>query len=239
VRADPEKLPKKFGDLVNADHIVAHSEESQGLTGERDALLVVDRFTDYIDCYPLATKTADDAYGAFVEYFGKEKPSEVYIWTDSAHELKKSVKALGVPHGKATPGRHQANGFCERTVRRVVEGARALLEHAGLPSCFWVFAVRHWCFMHNVKVTEGGSPWDLRHGRGNFQGPKYPFGCTVDFLPKPEAVKAMPKFEPRATVGIIVGYYLQPGGEWKGEYMVFHGKSSSITTSTDLGISTS
>jgi hypothetical protein len=29
-------------------------------------------------------------------------------------------------------------------VRKIVEGARAILEHAGLPSCFWVFAVRYW-----------------------------------------------------------------------------------------------
>ena len=31
--------PKKFGDLVSADYIVAQSEESMGLTGERDALV--------------------------------------------------------------------------------------------------------------------------------------------------------------------------------------------------------
>ena len=31
----------------------------------------------------------------------------------------------------------------------------------------------------------------------------------------------MPKFEARACQGIFVGYYLQPGGEWKGEYLVF------------------
>ena len=31
----------------------------------------------------------------------------------------------------------------------------------------------------------------------------------------------MPKFEARACQGIFVGYYLQPGSEWKGEYLVF------------------
>ena len=52
VEHDPATAPKKFGDLVNADHIIAHSDEAMGLTGERDALAVVDQFTDYIDCYP-------------------------------------------------------------------------------------------------------------------------------------------------------------------------------------------
>ena len=31
----------------------------------------------------------------------------------------------------------------------------------------------------------------------------------------------MPKFEARACQGIFVGYYWQPGGEWKGAYLVF------------------
>ena len=44
--------PQKFGDLVNADYIVAQSEDSMGLTGERDALVIVDRATNYKDCFP-------------------------------------------------------------------------------------------------------------------------------------------------------------------------------------------
>ena len=44
--------PKKFADLVNADYIVVQSAESMGLTGERDGLTIVDRATDYKDCFP-------------------------------------------------------------------------------------------------------------------------------------------------------------------------------------------
>ena len=40
-------------------------------------------------------------------------------------------------------------------------------------------------------------------------------------LPKPEVSRAMPKFDGRACQGIFVGYYLQPGGKWKGEYLAF------------------
>ena len=46
IEHDPALAPKKFGDLVNADHIIAHSDEAMGLTGERDALAVVDRYSD-------------------------------------------------------------------------------------------------------------------------------------------------------------------------------------------------
>ena len=120
VRRDPETLPGKFGELVNIDHIVAHSPEAMGLTGERDALVIVDRYSGYIECYPLESKTADDAHGALVDFFGTDRPVDVYIWSDSAHELIKAVGSLKVSHGKATPGRHQANGYCERVVRKVV-----------------------------------------------------------------------------------------------------------------------
>ena len=160
------------------------------------------------------TKSADDAHGALLELFGQSRPK--YMWTDSSPELIRAIKDMHVPHGKATPSRHRNNGYCERTVRKVVEGARMLLEHAGLPSCFWSFAVRFWCHAHNIKVTNGDSPWNKRHQKGQFDKRKViPFGCLVDYLPKPEVVRAMPKFEARACQGIFVGYYLQPGGECK------------------------
>ena len=45
----------KSGELVTADHVVANRPESSGLTGERDALEVVDRYSNYMDVFPLMT----------------------------------------------------------------------------------------------------------------------------------------------------------------------------------------
>ena len=98
---DPAAMPNKFGDLVNADHIIAHSDEAMGLTGERDALVVVDRYSEYVDCFPLMTKTADDAHGALLDFFGRSRPK--YMWTDNSPELSRAIKDTHVPHGKATP----------------------------------------------------------------------------------------------------------------------------------------
>ncbi len=39
--------------------------------------------------------------------------------------------------------------------------------------------------------------------------------------PQTETLKKLPKFEPRGHQGIFLGYYLQPGGIWKGEYAIF------------------
>ena len=118
--------PQKFGDLVNADYIVAQSEDSMGLTGEKDALVIVDRATNYKDCFPLMSRSADDAYGALDEYFGSTKPKRIY--TDNAAELIKACKDHKYSHDKSTPYRHQSNAYCERTVRSVIDGARTILE---------------------------------------------------------------------------------------------------------------
>ena len=162
-------------------------------------------------CVPVMRKATEDADAAFIEYLGTEKPVDMYIWSDSSPEWKRAVRKLLLPHGRATPGMHQANGYCERTVRRVVEGTRALLENAGIPQCFWSLAVRHWCFVHNTEVVDGESPWNRRHGKGNYEGLLLAWGQTVGYLPDPDIVKALPKFEPRGQVGVLMGYYLQPG----------------------------
>ena len=70
------------------------------------------------------TKSADDAHGALLEFFGRSRPK--YMWTDSSPELIRAIKDMHVPHGKATPSWHQNNGYCERTVRDIFEGARFL-----------------------------------------------------------------------------------------------------------------
>ena len=96
-----------------------------------------------------------------------------------------------------------------------------MLERAGLPSCFWPFAVRYYCLMVNTEVVDGDSPWLKRHGNQAFPALRLPFGSLVSFLPKPETVRALPKFDPRGQRGIIVGVRLHSGGSWAKDYQVF------------------
>ena len=48
-----------------------------------------------------------------------------------------------------------------------------------------------------------------------------PFGCLVNFLPRPDVVQTMTTFRGRSNQGILVGYRLQPGGRWARDYLVF------------------
>jgi hypothetical protein len=216
---EPEHPPRCFGDQITADHVVANAEKSQGLTGDKDALVIKDRFTKYVEGYPLPTKNADDAYGAFRDFFGR-KFQVNYMWTDDSGELNKCAAMMGVAHGLATPGMPTTNAEAERSVRAVMEGARTLLVQAGLPHCWWPFAMRFWCFAKNIAMINGDSAWNKRHGKGHFTGPRWPFGCRVSFMPTPSKLKELPKGSPRMLTGLLVGYNLQPGGEWKGEFAI-------------------
>ena len=129
-----------------------------------------------------------EAYSALQEFYGAAKPDRMY--TDNAPELIRACRDLGYNHDKSMPCRHESNATCERCVRYIVEGARALLEKAGLSSCFWIFAVHHYCLMHNTcTLTNGESQWLRRFGE-ELLGKRLPFGSLVNFLPEPETGSA-------------------------------------------------
>ena len=87
-------VPAAFGDQLTADHIIARSERSQGVTGQEDALLVVDRATKWVDCFPLKDKSAENSRVALLSFAGDGHIGTVY--TDGSRELDAAVRQLGV-----------------------------------------------------------------------------------------------------------------------------------------------
>ena len=64
------------------------------------------------------------------------------------------------------------------------------------------------------------SNWTRRHGTGNFDKPRIPFGCLVDFKQQPSKDQAMPKAAPDTIPGIYLGTRLNPGDKFTGEAIV-------------------
>jgi hypothetical protein len=153
-------LPTKFGEQITCDHLIARSAQAQGAEGERNMLVVKDRATGYIDCFPVMSKRADEVSRSLVSFLGRVKPGMIY--TDCAPELAKAIEKIA-QHGTARPYRHETNGVIERAIQLVTNGARANLAQAGLPSRYWTYACRHFCFSYNVRTVEGISPWFRRY----------------------------------------------------------------------------
>ena len=51
-----------------------------------------------------------------------------------------------------------------------------------------------------------------------FKGQQFPVSALVNFMPKPDVrVESM---GPKTLPGVFVGYHVNPGGEWSGDYLV-------------------
>ncbi len=180
----------KFGDQVTADHIVAYSENSMGVTGDQAAVVFGDRATNYFDGFPLKGKTTPDTSHALRCFAGSEVIARA--WTDTSPELIATMIENKVAHDLATQGQPQTNGRAERLVRRTMEGTKTLLLQAGLPGSFWPYAMKAYCFAQNTEVVDGDSAWHKRHEQGHFDGPAIPFGCLGDFKPHTDAATPVP-----------------------------------------------
>ncbi len=148
------------------------------------------------------------------------------MYTDAAKELHAAARILGLCKDRSTPGRPESNGLAEAQVRRVLQGSRTILEHAGLEPKFWSYACQHFCFSHNhtkhwIRGVEVQEPIMGRVLPDGFRIPDlYPFGCLVNFLPSPIFLRKFPKWGTKAQPGVLLSYVTKPGGVWKGEYVV-------------------
>lgn len=99
-------------------------------------------------------------------------------------------------------------------MEQVIRGTRTLLLQAGLPHA------RCYATLHNVAHDEcTGSPFAYRHGGNAFTGPLIPFGALVHAVPSALHKKWNLKFEPPVRPAIFLGYVMQDGGKWFGEYL--------------------
>ena len=67
---DDFPVPKKFADAITCDHKILN-EDDAGRSSDRLALVVLDRFTQWLQGYPSKTRTADE----------REKVSQGICWS--------------------------------------------------------------------------------------------------------------------------------------------------------------
>ena len=94
----PDALPEPqaWADAITADHKVLN-EEQQDRHFNRNALVIQDRFTSWLQGFKVKKKSALETMHAFQRFLGPQtKPKHVY--TDGSKEFKKAMHDLGFCH---------------------------------------------------------------------------------------------------------------------------------------------
>ena len=171
---------------------------------------------------PVNSLDAYDTREAFKQICGTK--SVMTCYSDRHESLAAAAKWFDFLWRTPPPGDSQSNGVIEALNRRLQEGARTCLSQAGLPICWWSFAVEHVCFLRNTAEDPAGtSPYQRTRGDmpgARFNGLRVPFGVGVFYYPNDTKYKHQHKFQSRLSYGIIVGYGMEPGQEWDGTYKV-------------------
>ena len=90
------------------------------------------------------------------------------------------LKSKGIRHELTTP---EQNGVVERMNHTLVESARAMIAHAGLPNAYWAEAVATAAYLKNRSTTsalkEDTTPYEKWYGRKPDLSHLGVFGCVA------------------------------------------------------------
>ena len=111
------------------------------------------------------------------------------------------------------------NSLAERNNLYVIDQVSTCLLAAGLPPCYWSFALKSTCHLLNVEIVDGESAWYNMHG-DHFNGKQIPLGAYVRFKPSPTRDDTH-KFAPRSMRGVFAGYELESGMRRSGKMLVW------------------
>ena len=216
--AELQGRPDEWGHALLADH-VSTGDLGLSIDDDKYGLVLLDVGSDVCDVLASNAKNATSVHAAIKEFGGAV--TWVYFFSDGAKELKKAATVLGATvHLSSTPYRPESNGVIERRVGVISDGVRCLLGQSGLPHGWWTYAARAFCHGLNVRRNSNGmSPWHRHCGQPWPDKANFAFGQQVHFR-KPLPYKKDEKFAPRRSLGVFVGWFLLPGGVYKGDMLI-------------------
>ena len=209
----------KFGDLITFDFVDMGKATEMGWRDHKELLVIRDRYSGMVLGSPVPDKSTETVVLAIKKFVGDRKV--VCAYSDSAPSFEAAMNELGIPLDKSLPGRSVTNSIAERNNLFMLDTASTCLLHAGLPACFWPFAVEYVSHALNIERLEDGSAWEKLHKEA-FKGKMIPFGAKVNFKPS-EARKAESpsKFSPRSIPGVFAGYEISSAMKWSRKMLVW------------------
>ena len=209
----------KFGDLITFDFVDMGKALEVGWREHKELLVIRDRFTGMVLGSPVPDKSTETVVRVIKSFIGDRKV--VCAYSDSAPSFEAAMRELGIPLDKSLPGRSVTNSIAERNNLFIIDTASTCLLHAGLPACFWPYAVEYVSHALNIERLEDGSAWEKMHKEA-FKGKMIPFGAKVHFKPsEARKAEAPSKFSPRGIAGVFAGYVLNSGMKWGRKMLVW------------------
>ena len=204
-----------------------------GWRDHKELLVIRDRYSGMVLGSPVPDKSTETVVLTIKKFVGERKVTCAY--SDSAPSFEAAMNKLGIPLDKSLPGRSVTNSIAERNNLFILDTASTCLLHAGLPACFWPFAVEYVSHALNIERLENGSAWEKMHKEA-FKGKMIPFGAKVNFKPSDARKAESPsKFSPRSIPGIFAGYEISTGMKWSRKMLVWSmATMSTINLSFDL-----
>ena len=215
-----KRVLKKWGDLITFDFADLEWTNYMGVPDERELLVIRDRFTGVIQAFPLRGKSTDDIIPCLKRFMGSRKV--MLAFSDQAPQFVKACRELKITLDTSVPGRKVTNSLAERNIQFLVTATTTCLLEAGLPACYWTFAVTCVSHLLNIEELEDGSAWQKMH-KAKFKGPMIPFGAKVTFKPSDARSRSQDtKFDPKGLVGVFAGYVVEAGNNWSRRMLVWN-----------------
>ena len=146
------------------DHMIQRSGEfTTGVLGKLDALAVLDVYSRWKRCLPVASRDHHTTLTELKHLIGRRKVRFLYF--DAAPEFGSVCSELAIPFQESIPGDPQSNGLIERCNQDILGMTRAALYTSGHPHCFWPFACQAVCFNDGVDHSRGQTVWARVHGK--------------------------------------------------------------------------
>ena len=158
------------GNVIHSDVCGPMSTTSNG--GARYYVSFIDEFSGFGRLIPIAKKSdVATSLKQFLPWFERKFSCQVRkMHSDGGGEyvaLEQYLQERGIEQSFALAYAKEQNGVAERFNRTIVESARAMLSHAGLPRCFWAEAAVHATDTRNRFFgprNSKKSSWELVYG---------------------------------------------------------------------------
>ena len=204
---------------IAVDFVIAR--DLVGQTGDKVALVLVDRFSGLIGVFPSDERSGEEAMKGLQHFCGTKAPGIVEVSSDRERGILRAVEDLGFVSDPSPPNMDIKNPYAESAIRTLKGSASSLLLHAGMDPDLWPLAVKYFEFAHSVNTISHASIdppvtcFEAFHGYP-YEGYLIPFGSLVWF--REPGGKS---FEPRGQPALYLGAELINGMKYKGNHRVW------------------